>query len=103
MTTIEASAESIAREALDWAIDETCLKIPKPLTNPWSSAWAWDEDELTLTALTDDGEYRFNIGATLTAVLSVTSAWASMTCFLTWKDDDGKVEWEADAPAKVAS
>lgn len=90
MTTIEASAESIAREALDWAIDETCLKIPKPLTNPWSSYWAWDDDELTLTALTDDGEYRFHIGATLTAVLSVT-------------DNDGKVEWEADAPATVAS
>jgi hypothetical protein len=80
--------EDRTREALDWAIDETPLKLPPRLKNPY--AWEWDADNVQLRCLTPRGEFLFHVAAerrgpykTRIAVLSI-------------KDDAGSLKWEAD-------
>lgn len=79
-----------SREALSWAIDETVLKIPTRLKDPY--AWNWDEDELSLYAFADEGDFRFHIAAERRGSRKVRIAVLSV------EDDDGKVTWEGDLP-----
>ena len=86
---VKTAARNSAYAALDWAIDQTPIKIPPHLRNPFG--WHWDADDLSLYALADSGEYRFHLEAEIRrkkhriAVLTVT-------------DDDGTVKWEAEIP-----
>lgn len=85
--------EDCAREALDWAIDNTCLTIPPPVRNPY--AWQWNADDASLHCLTDEGDFRFHLA------LERRGRFRIRIAVLSWEDDDGKATWEAEMPAEA--
>lgn len=88
------SPEDRAREALDWALDNTCLTIPLQVRDPY--AWQWDSEDAALHCLTDEGDFRFHVAGERRGRLRIRTA------VLSWEDDDGKATWEADMPAEDA-
>ena len=84
------SRETRAREALDWAIDATPVRLPPHLQDPYG--WHWDADDVSLYALTDFGEYRFHVAGERRGTRLIRIAVLSVT------DAEGKVLWEHDIP-----
>ncbi len=91
---VKAAARNRAHAALDWVIDQTPIKIPPHLRNPFG--WNWDADDVSLYALADSGEYRFHIEAETRA--SRGRRKKRRIAVLTVTDDDGTVKWEAEIP-----
>lgn len=84
------AAESRAREALEWALEHTCLAIPHGLRT--AAGWRWDADHVQLRAMTVDGDFRFHVAAERRRKIKVRIA------VLSWEDDMGTATWEAEMP-----
>lgn len=87
-------AERSARDALAWAINETVIRLPPMQRQP--GGWKWDEDDLSLFCLRDEGEFRFHVAAERRGSRRVRIAVMYVL------DDDGKATWEAEMPADLA-
>ena len=83
-------AEEATRIALEWAIDKTVLRLPPMLRQ--TGGWRWDDEDMSLYCLRDEGEFRFYVAAERRGRHKVRIAVMSIM------DDDGKATWEADIP-----
>lgn len=86
------TAERRAREALEWALDHTCLTIPHGLRT--AAGWRWNAYDAQLRAMTSDGDFRFHVAAERRRNLKVRIA------VLSWEDDMGLTKWEAEMPSE---
>lgn len=88
MTAI--NAEERTREALEWALEHTCLAIPPGCRT--AAFWQWNGDDVQLQATTADGDFRFHVAAERRRGVKTRIA------ILSWEDDQGTATWEAEMP-----
>ena len=82
-------AHQIARLALYWALENTCMLIPPGSQTPLH--WVWDEEDLSLVRETGQETLRFHVARVNQRRLGV----------LVWSDNDGQTTWEGFIPAEV--
>lgn len=85
------NAERTTRDALEWAIQETVLRLPSDLHQV--DEWEWDQHDLSLFSQRGDNSvFRFHVAAKRLASRKLRIAVMTIT------DDHGTVTWEADLP-----
>lgn len=87
------AAETRARAGLRFAIRETVLALPfREASIP---DFAWDADDLSLSMMTGDGQFRFHLAAERRGARMLSIA------VLSWEDDGGSATWEAPVPEEL--